>query len=281
MTQHILKTKEQILEERKEYYEKTFVLFEMVKCLKFREFSMLTLKTEKKKKAIRFLSCSTIDFMKKHLKFFYHDQSLLNFYTSVAKFKDHIPVFSYNLEKRSKEEKYRDFSDNYLDYVDNFDLFIDIDGKDVSFEKLHNEAKIIKHIFDELEIPYYIMPSSYKGFHIHIPSEYMPKWDFKESIMKTAEVINNIKGIYELECLDDTVTDFKRLCKLPYSYSCDGSICLPLNDLTFMNFKPYMIEMNNVLRFQRLMNRGLLIRTYGYKEETLKKNVLKLFDEYG
>lgn len=278
--EYLIKSREKILEERKHYYSQKYVLFEMAKCLYKRELAFLTLKGEEKKKALRYLSSSTIDYLQKHMKFFYTEQSLINFYTSIAKFKDHIPIFTYNLEQRKKEDKYEEFNDNFNNYVENLNFFFDIDGKEHGFDKMYDETKIVKHILDELQVPYYIMPSSFKGFHIHIPSEYMPNMDLKELLILIHDIVYNLKGIYELKCLDDSVIDSKRLCKLPYSYSCDGSICLPLDDLTFKNYQRYMITMDNVLKFQRIKNRGLLIRDYNYKEETLKKKVLNFIDEY-
>lgn len=277
---YLHKTREQILEERKEYYSKTFILMEMVKCLYKKELAFLTLKTEEKKKALRYMSASTIDYLQKHMNFFYINQSLINFYTGIAKFKNHIPVFTYNLEERKKEEKYKHFNDNFYNYVEKVDLFFDLDGKEHGFEKMYDETKILKHILDELEVPYYIIPSSFKGFHIIIPSEYMPQMDLKDLLIIFHNIIYNLKGIYQLKCLDESVIDIKRLRRCPYSYSCDGSICLPLDDLMFQNFQSYMITMGNVLKFQRLKNRGLLVRTYNYKDETLKKHVLNFISEY-
>lgn len=272
--------REKFIFERKQYYSNTFVLFEIVKCLKNRELCFLTAKGEEKKKAVRYLLGFSLEYMQKHIDWFGFYGSLINMYHSVALLKPNVPVFSYHLEKRLSDEQYVNFNKNYLDFVENFNLFFDIDGKREPI-KAYAETGVIKKLFDEYKLPYYILNSSKTGFHIHIPSQYMPNLSPKIIMSYATSIIYNLKGIYELECLDSGVIDMKRVCKVPYSYnSGDGSICLPLNDAQFTMYRPENVEMANVLRNVMIKNRGLLVRNHGLSENQLKANVLKFIEDF-
>lgn len=271
--------KEEIIKERKAWYDNTFVLFEIVKCLKNRELCFLTHKTEEKKKAVRYLLGFNVDYLKKHFTWFNFDKSLLNIYHSSALLKPEVPVFSYNLKERRNDEAYTEFNKNYSQYVESYNFFLDIDG-DEDFETCFNETKEIKKIFDEFKLPYYILNSSFNGFHIVIPPEYMPDISIHKSLELLNEVIYNLRGVYNFKMVDTTVTDLKRVQKVAYSYSCDGSICLPLNDAQLENFNENMVKMPTVLRMVRIKNRGVLLRTHNLSDEELKKNVLTFLDEF-
>lgn len=271
--------KEEIIDERKSWYNNTFVLFEIVKCLKNRELCFLTYKEEKKKKAVRYLLGFSVDYLKKHFTWFNFDKSLLNIYHSSALLKPEVPVFDYNLKTRTSDKAYREFNKNYNKYVERYNLFLDIDGKE-DFETCLNETKEIKKIFDEFKLPYYILNSSFNGFHIVIPPEYMPDINIYKTLELINEVLYNLVGVYNFKMVDTSVVDLKRVQKVAYSYSCDGSICLPLNDAQLENFNENMVKMPTVLRMVRIKNRGVLLRTHDLSYEELKKNVKTFLDEF-
>lgn len=270
--------REEILKERELWYKQTFVLFEIVKCLKNRELCFLTQKGEEKKKAVRYLLGWNLDYWRSHFEWFNVGKSLLNVYHSVAVLKD-VPVFSYNIEQRRKEEKYQEFDKNYANYVKDYALFIDIDGKE-NFELAYQEAKEIKKIMEEFKVPFYLVNSSEKGFHFCIEAKYMPNIEIGKLLKLLNDVVYNLSGIHEFRTIDRTIVDLKRVQKCPYSYVCTGFICLPLTDEQFANFTPEMVSMKNVLKNVQIKSRGLKTRTYGLSEEELKKNVLKFLDEY-
>jgi hypothetical protein len=271
--------KKDAIEKKKKYYSNTFVLFELVKCLKNRELCMLSTRIDIQKRNVRFLLAFSIDYLKKHFKRFDFDDSLINLYHSVALLKPEVPVFSYNLKERRHTEEYQQFNENYKDYVAGYNLFIDIDS-DWDWEKALKETLEVKKVFDEFKLPYYILNSSFKGFHLHIPAEYMPKKEISELLADINEVIYNIKGIYDLKCVDTSIFDLKRVCKLPYSMVSDGSVCLPLSDEQLKNFTPEIVKMENVMRNVKIMNRGLLTRTHGLTDLHLKENVSKFIEEF-
>lgn len=270
--------KEEVIKKQQEYYDFLPALFEIVKCLYKRELSFISpKKLEDKRVVVRFLLALNINYLKKHLKWVNYDRKLLNMYQSVAKLNE-IPVFSYNLSQRLEDPKYKEFNENYEKYVIGYDLFLDLDGKE-DFNKCYEETKEIKKLFDEYKLPYYIINSSFKGFHFHIPCEYMPDVSIKELLEITYKIMYNLKGIYSFSCLD-LLSDLKRICKVPYSMVGDGSICLPLSDIMFDNFKSEMVSVDNVLHKIMIKNRGLLLRTHGLDFESLKLNVLKFINDF-
>jgi hypothetical protein len=271
--------KQEAIDKKKEYYSNTFVLFEMVKALKHRELAMLNHRIDIERKNIRYLLAFNIDYLKKHFKRFDFDKSLTNLYMSVSLFNQNVPVFSYNLKERRKDEKYQEFNKNYKKYVKGYNLFIDIDS-DWDWKTALKETLQIKELFDEYKLPYFILNSSFKGFHIHIPAEYMPEMEIDELLIKINEVVYNIKGIYDIKSIDMSIFDLKRICKLPYSYVQDGSICLPLSDKQLASFHPNLVKMENVMKNIKLKERGLLLRTHNLSFEELKINVSKFIEDF-
>jgi len=269
--------KEKILELRKKWMSQVFVRLEIVKALNGHELSFISAKGEEKKLAIRYLFARSIEYLDKHTAWANFDKKLLNMYMSVVTLKN-IPIFSYNLEKRLSDEKYKEFNKNYQNYVINSDFFVDMDGKE-DFETCLKETKELKKILEEYRVPYWIMNSSLKGFHFHIPQQFMP--DFNENSLKLiGEVMHNLKGVHSFTCLDDSICDLKRLCKVPLSSVCDGSVCLPLTDAQVENFRPENVEIENVLRTITIKNRGLLLRDYGLDSSVLKENTKKFLADY-
>jgi len=271
--------KEKAIEKKNKYCSNTFALFEIVKCLKNRELCLLNQKIDFEKKNIRYLLAFNLDYLKKHLDRFHVDKSLTQLYHSVALLKPSVPVFSYNLKERRTDEEYKEFNKNYINYVEKYNLFIDLDA-DWDWEKALRDALQIKEVFDEYKLPYYVLNSSFKGFHFHIPANYMPNENISELLENINEAIYNLKGIYGLETIDTSIFDLKRVCKIPYSYVSDNSICLPLDDTQLKNYKPEMVKMENVLSKIKLKNRGLLLRTHNSSEEELKENVLKFLKDF-
>lgn len=275
----LIPNEEKILEERKIFYSYPAIKFEMIKALHHRELAFLSDKSVPKenKKAIRYLLAFNLPFLEKHFKFMNVLKHPFNLYMSVAVLQN-IPIFSYNLKLRRQEAKYKEFNEHYTDHIIGYDGFFDFDGKE-NFQKCYAEAKVFKKLLEEYKIPYYLINSSFHGFHFKIPAQYMPtgKWD--DVVYRNNLVLRGLKAIYDFSCLDDLVIDCKRLCKLGYSYCCDGSICLPLDDSQFENFNEELVSLKSVLGL-KIRDRGLLVRTYGLTIEKLKENVFNFWDEF-
>lgn len=267
-----------ILEERKKWYSLVPVQFEIIKNLHHRELCFLSQKEELIKHPVRYLIAFNIAYLKKHFERFNFLDNLINMYNSCAILKD-VPVFSYNLKIRRETDEYKEFNENYDKYVINYDYFMDIDGKE-NFELAFSEAKEIKNILDEYKLPYYILNSSFNGFHFVIPASYLPSMEINELLKILEKVMQNIKGIYDFKTLDTSIVDLKRVRKVPYSYECSGAICLPLSDFMFENFKKENVTMFNVLRTITIKNRGNLTRNLDLRDEILKKNIQKFINDF-
>lgn len=267
-----------ILKEREFWYSQTYILFEICKCLHHRELCFLSQKEEAVKHPVRYLLAFSINYLKKHFERFDFFKSLINMYHSCAILKD-VPVFSYNLKERRNADEYKEFNDNYDKYVTSYDFFMDIDGKE-DFNLAFKEAKEIKNILEEYQVPFFCLNSSFTGFHFVIPANYLPTMEINELLKIIEKVMQNIKGIYDFKTLDTSIVDLKRVRKAEYSYVCDGSIALPLNDSQFENFKQSDVTMTNVLRTIMIKNRGLLIRTWELSFPELQANVLKFIKDF-
>lgn len=270
--------KEEILKKRQEYYSKIFVLLEIVKNLKNKELSFIC--KDDKKKTMRYFVAFTINYLQKYFKAMNFFKYNINLYHSVTYLRD-IPIFTLNFKLRKKEQKYIDFNENYDYHVSGIDLFLDFDGKE-DFTTCYKETKDMKTILEEMKVPYYILNSSSNGFHIIIPNEYIPPLS-SETIKHCnfiGYIIDNIKLTHDFETLDDSVTDIKRLKKLPYSFVSDGSIALPLSDYNFRIFENHKCNYEWVMKNIRIKERGLLIRDYGLNLEQLKQNTNSFIQNY-
>lgn len=267
---------EELIKLRQIWYNHSPALFEIVKTLKDKELSILD--RINKIRNIRYLYASNILFLKKHfqhLNFYAHNTNL---YHSCAYLKE-VPVLTYNLKKRKEEPKYKEFNENYEQHIIGYDLFFDFDGKK-DFILCHKEASEFKRLLETFKVPYYLLNSSSNGFHFIIPNNYFNQENILENIKLFKIVIDNIKLVWAFETLDETISDIKRLKKVPYSFVSDGTIALPLTDEQFLLFTPELVKCENVIETIEIKNRGLLLRTYDLTEEELKTKVLRFLLEF-
>jgi hypothetical protein len=267
---------EDIFLKRKHYYSKVYVKLEIVKCLYHRELCFLRdKKLGNPKHSIRYLMGYNLYFLDRYLKIC--EERFVNMYHSVATLK-YIPAI-FDLRNRKKDENYIDFMNNFKEYIVGYDFFVDFDGKN-NLKECHLEAKEYKEILEKFKVPYYLLNSSEMGFHFIIPFEYLPKLEIENLRDTIRNIICNMKAIYFYKHLDNSIYDYKRVKKVPYSFVCDGTIVLPLNDEQFNNFSKEIVISDYVLSNISLKERGLLIRTYNLSKEKLKENVDIFFNEY-
>lgn len=262
------------------YLSQTFVLFEMVKAIGKRELSLKLIKNNKKIMT-RYYRGYNLDVLNKTIERLEIKKEPRNFYISCS-ILPQIPFISYDLRNRRNTPEYIEFNKNYINFVTGIDIFYDFDGK-INFQKAFIEAKQLKELFDEYKLPYYIINSSGKGFHIVIPAEYLPKKPVNELLKDIQTIYSNIMGIYDFEELDKSVLlDIKQLRKVPYSPTIDGYVCLPLSDEQFLQCEKSMdfLKIENVLKNIKIKNRGLMIHNIEIPEEELKKNLEKFFKEH-
>jgi hypothetical protein len=261
---------------------------EIAKCLHHRELAFLTAKGEEKRLNVRYLYGASYDIFQKHIQALNFLDKNINMYRSVATLKPNaIPVAPYNLIRRLEDMEYQELNQNYEQYVEDYDFLLDFDGKEYTQpNKMYFDAKNIKKIFDDFSLPYGVWNSSLKGIHFWIDGRYFPKetedW-LKKRCALFQSIANNIKGIYAIDGLDTGIFDMKRLCKAPYSFISDGSICLPMDD---KQFEEFFASPERVAGYRQVMakvfikNRGLLVRNLHLSEEQLKKNCERFVKEF-
>ena len=267
---------------RKQWYSLEFIRFALVEQCKGRELCFLTKYPrllhygDKISSAVRYLQCGHTKFLGMHFDAFnVLTKPYMMLYASTA-YLDSLPTFSYNMKERTKTDEYRQFGNDYMNHVIGYDIFFDIDNLDI--EEAWKDASELKDMFDENKIPYSIKFSGSKGFHFIIPFKYVG-WkitDFNKFISDVANFIYNIKVIYQIDSIDASITDAKRVCKLAYSLDRD-KVVMPLGDGQFKNFSIETVQWRNVLRTVKLMNRGNLLRTHELPDSELKENLEKFF----
>lgn len=265
-------------------YTRKYLAYEIVKETTGRDFSALS----KAGANIRALRVKCIFDFERALKVMNWEKHKQNIYIGCAKLKD-IPNFTFNPRKRSSETSVW-YTEQFDKLVYESDLFIDLDG-----EKMEDAIKdliIIKDIFDEHEVPYQVIASGSRGFHIVIDGRYMPITKIENGLVYPHKIFNErLKEILKLETMDlanNSLTNHLR--KLPYSLvypknqdkfeEKDMNFALPLTDIQIENFRPEMIKRDSVLSSIKLVRRGNLERFQDLPIEDKKKNVKNLLKEF-
>lgn len=257
-----------------EYYQKKYIQHLIRESTKSREVGALG------KGNIRALKIKNLFDFERILKLINWEEKRQNLYRSVAKLKE-IPEFTFNPKNRSSETGAW-FEEKFDNLVYEYDLFVDWDCEKIEdINKVLKEVKELKSFFDEREIPYYLLFSGKKGFHLYIDGKYMPKPEIREKyIYPHKEIAERIKEAFDFKYLDLRNNGVpNRLCKIPYSLV-DGNIALPLDDKQIENFKIEDMQINKVLyNVKPLIRRGLLERFPSLTEIQKKKNVQKFIKE--
>ncbi len=260
------------------YYEKKYIIYEILKECKDREFSFLG----KNNVHIRALKVRCIFDFERALKLVNWEKNKPNLYRSVATLKN-IPIFTFNPKKRSKETGSW-FKDEYSKHVTKYDIFLDFDKEDGdSWNDLIKEIKIFKEYLDEYEVPYVLLFSGNKGFQIIISGDYLDiKKIEKGNIFPHKTIVENIKKMLDLKFLDLAGNGVNsKLCKIPYSLVGEN-IALPLSNTQLKNFNVEDMKMENILKnVKPLVRRGNLERFSNLDLKQKRRNVetfIKVFD---
>jgi len=255
------------MDRMKDYDKYTRILiYNIVSSLKGRETVLLG-----KSWAFRGIKAHNKSYLDKNLNRFGFSKKEMNIYYSLARLKN-MPQLGFNLKKRKKQRK--EFFDNYGKYVEGFDIGLDFDNHDKSIKgltKAFNDTKKIKDYFDNYKVPYELKCSG-SGFHININSYVLD--GLKEYELETISrkikfyqsFVYQLKMIFNLETLDESICDLQRIWKVPYSYDIkSGNIALPLTDNQFSSMKNSfdVVKPKNVIKNVKLFRRGLLERNSG------------------
>lgn len=308
-------TELQLMEMRKRWYSEPMTLIEMVKNMGGREVAFLKCKTKmplmtKKPYSVRCIKAHYMDVLLKNFEAFDFNQRPLNIYSSVAKF-ENMPVFSYASVARAEQQKAFFKNEKFDECFTEYDFVIDLDSSNLKKFKdekgepivnafdvnnvikeyydidwMYEDAKKLKAVFDEFGLQYSIAFSGLKGMHFQIKdSAFFPAGLTPIQKVEVAKkIVNNLKVIEDIQCIDETIYDKVRIFKTPYSV--DGyNIVLPLSvGNGFGSFNDWKIEdmrIDKVYQNVHISNRGLLerpklkdskefIEVYG--EVTLKGN---------
>ncbi|HEY0090095.1 MAG TPA: hypothetical protein VGB37_14710 [Candidatus Lokiarchaeia archaeon] len=296
-----------------DYYNKKYVVHEIIKLSTDRDFSALS----KSGANIRALRVKCLFDFERALKVINWEKNKQNLYVGCSKLKD-IPNFTFNPKNRSSETS-EWFRNEYNNQIQSYDLFFDFDkclkcscgltensenglkrngdkffcGKcqkelnkeemiTATIEEVRIDAKILKDYLDEYNIPYSIIFSGNKGFQVVIDGEYLEIEKIELGNVYPHKIIQeNIKKMLNLEYCDSAnVGISSRLRKLPYSLVSNGeenetemNVALPLDDFQFEGFKLENVKLKSVLSSIKLIRRGNLERFQNLSFEEKRKNL--------
>lgn len=266
---------------RNEWYGRKFVMYEILKSLKFRTTDLLqkSLTGFPPKFLVRYCFANDLVNLQKTFDVFgFLKYDNVNLYCSNALLK-FIPFFTPNLKRRKNSEDYIKFKDDYVKNCVGYDFFIDLDFEsDKEIMQNLDVVKLVKGFFEGYKIPFSLRFSGKAGFHFVIPDEFLPKVSVKEKVVMNHNILEFVKNFIEadtnrnLDCIDLSIYQPQRVIKVPYSYD-RGNICLPLTDQQFNSFSMDLVNAENVLSKVRVFKRGILLKDYGLSTENLIKNV--------
>jgi len=259
------------------WYNKTPVLFEIVKQLRGRETCFMRGSSDTERAIIvRCLKCHKVVFLKNNFYNWGFFKDKLNVYRSIGLFYG-MPMFSYNpVKKKQEQAKFLEESEKY---VVGYDLVADFDAHNVSIAKAHNDAKEYKKLLEQYKVPYAVIFSN-SGFHFEIEHKFLVEFepDPLKLCSRIKTLMENFKKFYFLDTLDTGIYGSPRQ-QWRVAYSCDPKtlrVCYPLNDQQFDNFSLKMVKVQNI---GDVKNRGLLTRTYGLDTVRLTRNTTKFLKE--
>lgn len=251
-----------------EYYNKKYVIHEILKECKNRDFSFLG----KNNVNVRALNIKCVFDFQRALKLVNWNKNKPNIYRGVATL-NNIPKFTFNPKKRSSETNPW-YEKEYSKQVYKYDLFFDFDDKHKKWNKLKKEVLILKEYLDEYQVPYSLTFSGSKGFHITIPGDYLDIEKIEEgNVYPHKTVVENIKKMLRLEFLDLSNNGVvSRLAKLPYGVVGDN-IALPISDEQFNRFNIENMKIENVLGRVSIIRRGTLERFSNLSNKQKRRNL--------
>lgn len=257
---------------KKQWYNTDAIAFEMIKCMKHRESVFIA---TNRRMTHRMLKINAVRYLYKNFEKYemYSSDNEYNIYNSVAHFPE-LPMASWKWSE--KQEQMAKFNANFLDYMTGYDFFLDLDNPDI--KKVHEATTEVKTFFDFFEVPYYLIFSGKKGFHICVDFEDFPSKLKQMNYNRLARLFKifayELKLIYNIDEIDTSIFDLRRIKKVPYSVVYpDYNIALPLSDEEFDNFKIEDVSIKNLLpKAQSFKKRGLL------KRKGNPKNLLKLIE---
>lgn len=246
-----------------------FIGMEMVKCLQHKELAFLEKANpylgDRKKKTIRCCNGFTYDLLQQNLKAFrILKYPYANLYYSLMSF-DTMPMFSFApIQRRQQYREWTGYADEetgerikgkYAEHYAGYSFGIDIDGDTIADAQA--DALKVNALYHEYKLPHTHRFSGSRGFHICIETQWLPALPQGKLIPMLAELTTKMKYIDNIPHIDDSITDDRRVFKLPYSFD-RGKICLPLTEEQLAGFEVSMVEPQTVLKTCQIKGRGIL-----------------------
>jgi hypothetical protein len=222
---------------RKQYYNSENVMFQLCEGLKYREGVFIRLPTERlKHTTIRCCKMWAVRFIRMNFERYRFQKHPYNVYASVAKYPN-MPMLSFNNDRRREEMD--DFNKSYWSLMEAYDFLLDIDNADLRIA--YATAYKTKQLFASANIPFTLMFSGNKGFHIRVTFEdfpqdmqALPKPELIDILKRFAQ---NFKAVNGLHSIDLSIFDGRRIAKTCYSVVYPNYlIALPLSDEEMDNF---------------------------------------------
>ena len=196
---------------RRTWYANPNIQYNIIDTLKYRECVLL-----REGCVHRCIKANAVRFLAMNWERYHFFKEPFNMYGSLAHYPA-LPMFSFNRTDKRKEMD--TFNDEYMKYIKGYDFLIDIDNPKIgiALKSLLNIRKLLR----DYNVPYWVIFSGTKGFHIRIDYEDMPDavkslpWLKLAEVYRTlAERIRFFEGAYDI---DVSVFDLRRIAKTPYS----------------------------------------------------------------
>lgn len=246
---------------RKIWYSSPNVLFNIIDNLKYREAVFL-----RKGTVHRCLKINKTDYFHSNAERYHFYNEPMNLYGSLAHYPQ-LPMFSHNIVEKRKEMD--DFNDNFVGYMTKYDFLMDIDNEDL--ELAYGSLIEIKKIFDDYKVPYFVVFSGKKGFHIRVDyddfDDELKGLSFDHLAFRLKTFSEKFKLINGFDDIDTSIYDLRRIAKTPYSVVFPYYfVALPLSDEQIKKFKLEWVTLPYLLnKVSNLYKRGNLKRA-GTKE---------------
>jgi hypothetical protein len=205
-----------------------------------------------------------------------------NLYHSIYLLRD-MPMMSFSPLKRSEQQ--HEFFKKYDDFVEGIDFVMDFDGDKTlplseRIEQAREATMGICAILDKYSVPYCVMFSGSKGFHIEVRG-FPPTRERNKRIKQFSDVAirlvllsmgadpniagdesqeNHVQKLLSLCSFDSSIYTVTRIWKVPYSYDVSTDmICFPLTPIELKTFILEDYKAENIMK-RNLWGRGLVTR---------------------
>ena len=219
------------------------------------------------------------EFKKIYEQFNFRYSPSLTMYYSLADITTQFPVLPWagNARKIAKIQLEQDIDE----YICGFDFAIDLDTPQGSTLQITKEHTIELHNeINKCKAVHYIKYSGTRGFHIRIPSQFLPAF----TIAQIQEAATNFTNFFQNLHIDTFSNDRMKLWKLDYSV-CKDKIALPLTELQLKHFTEEMAMLENIfygsikLTNELMQPRMECLYNRTYSQEEIE-NTSKFIKEY-